>query len=39
MEGQIRELIRQKIVDSLAAPVPDFTRAVSFRFLGAPALA
>ena len=26
MEGQIRELIRQKIVDSLAAPVPDFTR-------------
>ena len=26
MEGQIRELIRQKIVDSLAAPVPAFTR-------------
>jgi uncharacterized protein len=26
MEGQLRELIRQKIVDSLAAPVPSFTR-------------
>lgn len=26
MKGQLRELIRQKIVDSLAAPVPSFTR-------------
>ena len=25
-EGQRRELIRQKIVDSLAAPLPEFTR-------------
>ena len=26
MEGQFRDLIRQKIIDSLAAPVPSFTR-------------
>lgn len=26
MEGQVRQVIRQKIVDSLAAPVPAFTR-------------
>jgi len=26
MEGQLREIIHQKIVDSLAAPVPSFTR-------------
>lgn len=26
MEGQVIELIRRKIVDSLAAPVPEFTR-------------
>ncbi len=25
-EGQLRNLIRQKIIDSLAAPVPSFTR-------------
>jgi hypothetical protein len=26
MEGQLRALIRQKIIDSLAAAVPSFTR-------------
>jgi hypothetical protein len=26
MEGQLRDLVRQKIIDSLAAPVPSFTR-------------
>ena len=28
MEGQYRDIIRQKIVDSLATPVPQFTRRV-----------
>src|SRR5688572_18605502 len=26
MEGQLRDLIRQKIIDGLTAPVPEFTR-------------
>lgn len=26
MEGQLRDITRQKIIDSLAAPIPSFTR-------------